>query len=220
MTPKNQTMYRDLMREIKYRNDFVLSFGNSPPEGIHNWTYIETISLQIRMMLENIALACLIANGDHWNELPRRIEKDYHAEIILKKLENINPDCYPQPLVLVPGSQGSSPTGFDLSSEQYRGELVGRPGNDWLTREEFSEVYGRLGRILHARNPMGTPVNFHEHLHLTIGWQEQIANLLSHHKVVVLDERKMYVVLMKAGNYGEVGNPSHDVQVSAFQLLE
>ena len=165
MTPTAQHIYRELLRETRFRNLYIEAVGNKPHFGVYRQTRIESICLQIRMILENVALACLVANGDRLDELPKKIEKEYHAETILRRLNSINPDCFPRPVVLIPASKGTTsllsgnsipgtPTG------RYRGELVDRPGTDWMTREEFREVYGRLGGILHARNPLGSKIDY------------------------------------------------------------
>ena len=148
MTTNNSSTYRELMREIKFRTEFIGALGANPKLAIHNWTWIESICLQIRMILENIALACLVANGDQLSKLPKRIEKEYHAEAVLNRLDKINPDCYPQPVVLVPTPKETAFIGSNAPVGRNRGKLITRPENDWLIREEFKEIYGRIGQVL------------------------------------------------------------------------
>ena len=214
MATTTSAQYREIMREIKYRTEFIGALNRNPQLAIYNWTWIESICLQIRMILENIALACLVANGDQLDKLPKRIEKEYHAEAIFSRLAKVNPNCYPQPVVLAP-----SPTPASLSNvpaDRYRGQLVDRPGNDWLTRDEFKTIYGRIGQVLHARNPLGTKVEYDYYRKAALTWHGRIMHLLSHHKVTVPDDKMMYIVLMQAVGAAP-GHAKGDVQVAEFQ---
>ena len=219
MTPNT---YIQLMKEIKHRTQFISELENEPGRALYNWTWIESICLQVRMILENIALACLVANGDQLNKLPNKIEKEYHAEMILRRLDTINPDCYPQPVILVPNPRGLdiSNAALPIGQEQYVGDLVARPGDDWLTRDEFKEVYGRIGQVLHARNPIGGKIDFDYYNEMAPKWRDKTLNLLSHHKITVVNDKMMYVVLMQAVGGEDWGHTSGDVQVAEFQKID
>ena len=71
MTPDHTSMYRELMTEVWHRADFIGKLLVVPQLGIYNVTRIESICLQVRMILENIALGRLVANGEHLDSLPR-----------------------------------------------------------------------------------------------------------------------------------------------------
>lgn len=225
MTPNFQQIYQELMRETRYRNLCIEAVGNNPQLGIYRPTRIESICLQIRMILENIALACLVANGDRLDELPKKIEKEYHAETILKRLDGIHPDCYPQPLVLIPDPHGPGDLKVPDSrpratSGRYRGKLVDRPGDDWMTRDEFKEIYGRLGAILHASSPLGRKVDYAYFENTAPTWQDKYMNLLQHHKIAVLEEDMMYIVQMNAVTADKSGRTDGDVTVTPFQKIQ
>ena len=225
MTPNTQHIYRELMRETRYRNLYIEAVGNNPQFGVYRSTRIESICLQIRMILENIALACLVANGDRLDELPKKIEKEYHAETILRRLDGINPDCYPQPLVLMPDPHGPRDlklpdSSLGVTSGRYRGKLVPRPDNDWMTREEFKEIYGRLGALLHASNPLGRKVDYAYFEIIVPSWQDRYMNLLQHHRIAVPEEDMMYIVQMNAVPDDKKGRTDGDVTVTPFQKIE
>ena len=224
MTPNTQHLYRELMREIRCRTLYVQAVGNNPRLSVYRQTRIESICLQIRVILENIALACLVANGDRLDCLPSKIEREYHAEAILRKLDRINPDCFPQPLTLVSASKEAKnmeriKTSVGETVGRYRGELVARPGNDWMTRDEFREVYGRLGGILHARNPLGSKVDISYFENAAPSWQLKFMNLLEHHKISVIEEDMMYIVQMNAVSEKAQGKAEGDVRVTPFQKI-
>lgn len=211
MTPDNTGMYRELMTEIWRRTEFITAFGNNPGLGMYNWTWIESICLQVRMILENIALACLVANGEHLDSLPRTIEKAYHADVILRRLDAVVSDCYPQPLVLVPGELDATAQQIGISPDQFRGELVDRPEDEWLSRAELKEVYGRLGRVLHARNPLGTPCDISYYEQNVSLWTSKIIGLVTHHKIAIRSDNMMYVAQIP---------PNGEVSITPFQRLE
>ena len=92
----------------------------------------ESICLQLRMMIEDIAVACVIANAEEMPELARGLRGEYRPTLILKGLERINPQCYPTPIVEnVEGPQG-----------HFR-DTHNRPEGDWLTRAEAGAHCGR-----------------------------------------------------------------------------
>ena len=222
MTPNTQDVYRELMREIRYRNLYIEAVGNNPQLGIYRQTRIESICLQIRMILENIALACLVANGDQLEKLPKKMEKEYHADIILKRLDGVNPGCFPRPLVLMADSKPSLSSAHSIPvtlPEKYIGELIARPGTDWMTREEFKEIYGKLGGILHARNPLGSKVDYEYFEGVAPKWQEKYMNLLGHHKISVVEDGMMYIVQMNAVPSDKTETTDGDVQVAVFEEL-
>ncbi len=99
---------------------------------------------------------------------------------------------------------------------RFRGELVDRPLGDWLTKDEFMVLYGRLGSVLHARNPLAPLPDFRHYESNIPSWQEKIMNLLNRHKIGIRGSNRMYVVQMHA--FGE-GHEDGDVQVAEFVKL-
>ena len=211
MTPDNASIYRERMREIWRRSQFIAAFQTIPGLGMYNWTRIESICLQIRMILEKIAFACLVANGDNLDTLPSTIKKAYDAETILRRLDKIVPDCYPRPLVLLPGTLESTFSEIEVPHGEYRGELVERPQDEWLSREEFRGVYGRLGQVLHARNPLGTFCDITYFEQMAPEWINKIVRLVTHHRVAISNDNMMYIVQIP---------PSGDVSITPFEQLE
>ena len=210
MTPDNIGMYREMMSEIWRRTEFIRAFEAAPQLGIYNVTRIECICLQIRLILENIALACLVANGEHLESLPRKIEKARHAEVILKRLDDVVPDCYPQPLVLVSREPDDATAAHGVPPDQYLGEWVDRPSDEWLNRAEFKEVYGRLGNVLHARNPLGTPQNLSFYEQTVPVWTGKIIGLMTHHKIAIRSEDRLYIAQIR---------PSGEISITPFERL-
>ena len=214
ISSNDQHIYRELMQEVKRRTEVINSFRSDPSRALYNWTWAEFLSLQLRMILESIALGCLVANQSDWPRSPGELQKAWHAGRILSELERVQPESYPTPLIEIPPDTG---LGDSPMQGRFRGELVDRPPGDWLTRDGFMEVYGRLGNVLHARNPLAPLPEFRHYESNIPIWQEKIMNLLNHHKIGIRGSGRMYVVQMNA--FGE-GHTPGDVQVTEFVKLD
>ncbi len=204
--PDLQERYKQLMLEISYRLDFV-DYMYRTNAGRYTRTRVESMCLQLRLTLESVAYACLTANGNR--ELPRRITKEYHAEQIMTALESINPDCYPRPLNLIKDDGDDDPRINDLS--QYVGRLEERTDNRWLSRDEFREVYGRLGGVLHARNPFRSRDDDLEYYEQHVSeWVGKICDLLTHHQISIATSDRLYIAQIKG---------TGDVALSEFKQI-
>lgn len=220
METNSQRKYVALMEEIKYRANVIELFGNNPSYGVYRPTRVEFICLQLRMMLEHIAMACLVANGDDLEEVSKKLTNEYRPEPILRSLEAINPLCYPQPVTLIDDGASHLAMPAGLARDQYKGEVKGRTGDDWLTREQIKEVYGRLGQVLHATNPMKQGFSLDYFEMESLKWYHQIVNLVTHHKVTVLNDQKMYVVVVGHADDATPDNPGAKVQMAEFLKID
>src|SRR4051812_46140926 len=89
-------IYKNLMEEVKIRIDAVVSMFDKkiiPDPLIEEFCF-----LQVRMICELIALACLIAHGTIISHDAKKIQKQYKPADIMQQLADINPDFYPHPL--------------------------------------------------------------------------------------------------------------------------
>ncbi len=220
METDSQRKYVALMKKVKYRANAIELFGNIPSHGMYRQIRFEFICLQLRFIIESLAMACLVANGDDMEEVTKKLTKEYRPEAILRSLEAINPHCYPQPVTLIEdaATQQSLPVG--LAGDLYKGEIKERTGNDWLTREEIRRVYGRLGQALHATNPMRQDFDLDCYERDSIKWYHKVVNLVTHHKVTVLDDQKMYIVVVRHADNGTPINPGAKVQVAEFHRTD
>ena len=204
--------YTQVMQTIKGRKehiDWIMDSAESM--GKVSTFMIESICLQLRMMIEDIAVACVIANADEMPDLARGLRGEYRPNLILKGLEKINPECYPTPMVEnVEGSQGN-----------FR-DTYNRPEGDWLTRDEAVEEYGRLSSFVHRNLKAynGSSVDYLE-LYQKCGYLEyKIRNLLSHHHITVLSEDTMFRVLMSGTGVDDNGIPFEGrIQVAEFASI-
>ncbi len=204
--------YTRVMQTIKGRKEHIdWIMDNAESMGKVSTFMIESICLQLRMMIEDIAVACVIANAEEMPELARGLRGEYRPTLILKGLERINPQCYPTPIVEnVEGPQG-----------HFR-DTHNRPEGDWLTRAEAVVEYGRLSNVIHRNLKAynGKQVGYPE-LYQQCGYLEyKIRNLLSQHHITVLNEDTMYRVLMSGSGVDDNGVPFEGrIQVAPFMSI-
>jgi hypothetical protein len=152
--------YVAVMEEIKRRTVVVFALLDKRIQVVHSITHAETMVLQVRMILELIALASLAANKALFEAHQKKFENHWKVVNILGDVERLNASFYPKPIVEVP----SKTTGVknDLT--------VMKSG--FMTRNELVEVHGRCGGLLHARNPYGKGIDldyFEKPFHF--GWK-------------------------------------------------
>ena len=198
-------LYEQVMHRIKGRIDYVNSiYSHAESLSSVSIFMVESICLQLRTTIEDVAVACIIANSSEEPVLAQKLRKVYRPKQILKELNEINPACYPIPLV----------ENENGSIGKYR-DTYDRPKGDWLTQEEAISEYGKLSNIIHQNliNYTDLPTNILEEYKHTQILTTKICNLLSHHQITVLDENKMYRVLMSTKEHGTV-------QVAEFQRID
>src|ERR1035437_2529629 len=91
-------LYGGLMEEAKVRFyiiDIAVSGRTGLPErGVREFCY-----LQLRMLCEVIALACLTANGNIKETQENNLMKGVYADKIIKRLAKVHPEFYPRPAI-------------------------------------------------------------------------------------------------------------------------
>ena len=84
-------LYTQVMQTIKGRKEHIDWITESAESmGKISTFMIESICLQLRMMIEDIAVACVIANADEMADLARGLRGEYRPNLILKGLEKID----------------------------------------------------------------------------------------------------------------------------------
>lgn len=162
---------------------------------------IETIALQIRRVIESIALASLVANEPLYKEEAEKFKKFWMTEKIFEYIEKRNPHFYPKPV-----------TPFLLNT--YTGELS-RPisliKDGFMTRDMCIEVYKKCNKILHPQNPFAEDPNrdYLGFLNQVSNWIDLIVKLLDWHIFRLLGSDDFHVVIMHdeilGGDYPTMG---------------
>jgi len=177
--------YCELMEAVKKRIEVVLFFEQRQGSALYVPSTIESVYLQFRKILELIAMASLVANKEIYSRESANFAKHWNARRMLKSLERLNPDFYPNPIV-----------------EDGR-ELVEKT-DGYLTKGAFITLYSACGAIMHTENPYGTRIDYDDYLSKMVGWREAILGLLNNHKIHLLDDPNMYVIHMKEARDGKV----------------
>ncbi len=127
-------LYAGLMEAIKIRISAIdagtLGRLPLPAQIIREFCF-----LQIRLICELLALACLVAHGDL--ERASRLRNEWSAERIMGELEKLHPDFFPYSV-------------HPLNSHRAKSgisQVTPRQGE--LTKAEFLTLYGECNQFLH-----------------------------------------------------------------------
>ena len=168
--------YSDLMQEIKLKVDAIQRLMEMP--GIMNQTRVESVCLQLRMVLELIIFSSLVSNKDAWRKSQDELRKAWNIKKIMKDLRGIHGRYYPEP--------------------------KGRAG-DFLTEDRLVTVYNQLNRIIHAENPLGAGVDLRHYMESVPKWLDWIISLLTEHNLFLCHHPNVfYWVRMFGGPDGDV----------------
>ena len=182
------TQYCDLMEDVKNRVQAIEQLMEL--SGITSRTRVESVSLQIRMLLELIVFSSLVSNKDVWQRSQKELQSSQNVHNKLRELKRIHPDFYPKPI--------------DLRQSAAVGEPVILT-RGFLGEDELIKVYGRLGNILHADNPLGKETDYPYFLNAVPEWLEQVKKLLECHKVYLYHHPGIfYLVKMFGDTDGEL----------------
>ncbi len=91
--------YSDLMEEIKLKVEAIERLLEIP--GIINQTRVESVCLQLRMVLELIIFGSLVSNKDAWRKSQNELRKAWNIKKIMKDLRAIHGKYYPEPRQIV-----------------------------------------------------------------------------------------------------------------------
>lgn len=180
--------YCHLMEEVKSRVETINRLMEVP--GITIRDRVESICLQLRMLLELIVFSSLVSNKDAWQKSRKELQSSQNISKKLKELKRIHPNFYPIPV--------------DLRAKASGGEPADRK-EGFLSEDQLIEVYGTLGNILHAENPMGRETDYRFFIDAVPEWISQIQNLLECHKVYLFHHpEEFYLIKMFGDVDGEV----------------
>ncbi|MFZ2863766.1 MAG: hypothetical protein WA440_03365 [Ignavibacteriaceae bacterium] len=173
------------MTEVKRRTTAITEIRNKTKSTSFQATNIEFCCLQTRKILELIALGSLIANKRHFEEQKIKFEKFWHAELILKDIERLNPNFYPSPIKENPHSNPTIKMDWQELKEGY------------LTKEDFLKVYEKCGKIMHADNPFGSKTDLDYYEKQIDIWINKIIRLLNSHLIKLVDDTNLYLIHMQ-----------------------
>ena len=175
--------YCDLMEEVKSRVESINQLMEMP--GVTIRTRVESICLQLRMLLELIVFSSLVSNKDVWRRSQKELQSSQDISKKLKELKSLHPNFYPRPVDLEGGTPGEEP------ADRREG---------FLSEDELITVYGTLGNILHAENPLGRDRDYRFFINAVLGWISQVQNLLECHKVYLYHRPEEFYLIKMFGD--------------------
>jgi len=184
MQPDDIQRYCDLMAEIKARTKLVKLVGEAQALALPRPARVEFVYLQLRKIVELIAMASLLANAEMFVRVHSRIQRYRNAKDLLREIEALNPEFYPTPVIQMP-SEGS----------RAEIEWADRP-DDFLTKDRFISLYDKCGSVLHASNPFAPEQDLESLEVAAPKWYLQIMNLLNAHTIRPVGDAKLYLIQM------------------------
>ena len=175
--------YCDLIEEVKSRVESVNQLMEFP--GITIRTRVESICLQLRMLLELVVFSSLVSNKDVWRRSQKELQSSQDISKKLKELKLLHPNFYPRPV--------------DLRATASREEPADRT-EGFLTEDNLIKVYGTLGNVLHAENPMGKETDYRYFIDAVPEWLSQIQTLLECHKVYLYHRPEEFYLIKMFGD--------------------
>lgn len=165
MKSRDRKKYASLMWEARLRIEALHDLVDRRTHVTFLQSTVETKALQLRKVLELIAFASLITYREAYKAVRNDISRDWHAERILKKIEEINPNFYPVPV------RGSSQHDWNKLKGGY------------LTRKQFAALYDKCGDMLHSKSPFNRGKTASSFDRKVPQYIERIENLLTEHLI-------------------------------------
>lgn len=185
MPGPNISLYCHLMEEVKRRSATVWSFISGESRTIYKATTIESMCLQIRKILELIALGSLVANKEEFARQNKKFQNLWNARLILKDIQRLNPSFYPHPIEEIPGP----PLGVKSDWQEIK--------TGFLNKDKFVKVYEKCGKITHAENPYGSKIDLAYYEKNITVWMEEMKILLNSHTIRLINDENLYLIHMK-----------------------
>lgn len=161
-------------------------------------TNIEFCILQVRKILELIALSSLVSDADLYREKMDKIEKKWNARLIIRDIERIHPDFFPHPITIESHRDEGEPDEFLELNEPY------------LTKDKLIEIYQLCGKYLHQASPFADEMQVNRSYWKVkselVEWSRLITRLLSTHVIHLYNEDYMWYVVMNEEDKPPFGN--------------
>jgi hypothetical protein len=176
-------LYVGLMEEAKVRF-YVIEMAVSGRTGLPERGVREFCYLQLRMLCEVIALACLTANGN-MSETHGDLRKATYADYVIKRLTNLHPEFYPRP-----ASDSHTPDG---------GIQLIPITEPFLTKEDIKNLYSQCGNNLHRgslKKLLGPQTSVPAQYGDIIEWTNKVTKLLDKHYITLSDKETTILCLL------------------------
>ena len=182
------------MQIVKWRIKAIKDIRTNKCHTTYMSTNIEFCALQIRKILELIALSALISDVDVYREKLNKIEDMWNARLILQDIERVHPDFYPHPIDIP-------------HDDKFRWDDKSLP---YLTKEQLIIIYKKCGKILHEDSAFKDDKNMnstYQEADKEINtWVNLIMNLLNTHVVHLYNQKDLFFISMGTDEQFPSGN--------------
>ena len=193
-----KVQYCQIMEEIRERIDAIYAIYAGTSK-LPLYIRYEMSYLQLRMIAELIAIACLKAHGDLPPLRSKKILKTYEPSKILRMVRNIHPTYWPVPVSEHLDSEGVLESITPIDSE-------------FLTSGELIKLWNECGDVLHRGSAISYSLPGERDMLKPAKWQRKIVGLLNRHFIALADGRSGMYVMMKTKETGRV--LSFDLEIS------
>lgn len=189
-----QKLYLRNMQIIKWRLRAIYDIQSGKAKTSFKITNIEFCVLQIRKILELIALSSLISDQDIYEQHLKNIWSMWNARWIIADIERVHPDFFPKPITIDPTDK------FKWNDRT----------DDYLTKEKFVRIYERCGKFLHE-NPLKMTIADIDNEYSKVWdeiteWGTLIVNLLNTHTVKLYNQKDLFYIALNADDDPPYGN--------------
>jgi hypothetical protein len=184
MKSEDAQRYCTMMAEIKGRTWLIKELGEGGVPWLPQPARVECVYLQLRKVIELIAIGSLLANAEAFSRVQSNIQKYWHAKNLLEDIEAINPDFYPRPIIQKPSQRPGIKMDWNARKD------------DFLTKDRFITLYDKCGSIMHARNPFAPEPDYQKLDDQAPKRYLWIVNLLNAHLIRLTGSANLYLVQM------------------------
>ena len=184
--------YADLMAEARVRLEAIEAAFNSKSElapiTVRDFGYIE-----LRMLCELIALACLVAHGHLPGTKTKELRDEWRAGRIIDALDRLHADFFPRASIQK-----------QLGPDSYDFRVLG--SEDAMSKTQLKKLYVLCGDRLH-RGDLTQLNRFTKHslqkdFDEIIRWTNEIKKLMARHAICLLDGETRYFCSLWTGPGG------------------
>ena len=178
-------MYLKLMYEFRERTIAVGLMCNDMyrVKKSGNVFEIENICLQMRKLLELIAMSSLVMNRKAFEKAEKSFQTMWNAKLILKDIKHIHPQFFPMSI--------SGTLSKDENGCWVMDEITHEP----LAEETFCKIYDKCGAALHIQNPFSENKQLFNELWDKIPiWLDKIYLTMEKHMVFLYGTDLAYAV--------------------------
>lgn len=187
------TIYAQLMEQIKVRIQAAqesMKMGVERKDSPFAYLHAEFCYLQIRRVVELIALAVVVAHNEEEEFRINGLVGNWNADRIFGELEKLSPLAFPKPFKVNNGAA------VDDVVIQDRG---------YLTKQSMMKIYHECGKLLHVGSLKElTKARRHYDVGEISKWLNRFIRFLDAHVVTLPNMRAMLIVQMASGHGNSV----------------